>query len=61
MTEDLARNVGVLAGASGHDDIVDVVVVEGAVRRGDTIVTSNITHIRMIADAVRASPRIESI
>jgi hypothetical protein len=61
MTEELARNVGVLAGASGHDDVVDVSVVEGAVRRGDAIVTSNITHIRMVADAVGASLRIESI
>jgi hypothetical protein len=26
MTEDLARQVGVLAGKSGHDDIVDVAV-----------------------------------
>ncbi len=33
MNEELARNVGVLAGKSGHDDIVDVSVVEGAVRR----------------------------
>jgi hypothetical protein len=39
MTGELARNVGVLAGASGHDDIVDVAVVEGAVRRCDAIVT----------------------
>jgi hypothetical protein len=61
MTEDLARSVGVLTGASGHDDIVDVSVVEGAIRRADAIVTSNITHIRMVADAVGASLRIESI
>ncbi len=61
MTENLARNVGVLAGSSGHDDIVDVSVVEGAVRRGDAIVTSNLTHVRMVAGAVGASPRIESI
>ena len=39
MNEELARNVGVLAGKSGHDDIVDVSVVEGAVRRGDAVVT----------------------
>jgi hypothetical protein len=61
MTEELARNVGVLSGKSGHDDVVDVSVVEGAVRRGDAIVTSNITHIRMVADAAGASSRIESI
>jgi hypothetical protein len=61
MSEELARNVGVLAGKSGHDDIVDVSVVEGAVRRGDAVVTSNMTHIRMVADAVGARMRVESI
>jgi hypothetical protein len=61
MSEELARNVGVLAGKSGHDDIVDVSVVEGAVRRGDAVVTSNLTPIRMVADAADARLRIESI
>ncbi len=60
MSEDLAKNVGVLAGKSGHDDIVDVFVVEGAVRRGDAVVTSNVTHIRMVANAAGARLRIES-
>jgi hypothetical protein len=53
--------VGVLAGKSGHDDIVDVSVVEGAVRRSDAVVTSNTAHIRMVADADGARLRIESI
>jgi len=61
MSEELARNVGVLAGKSDHDDIVDVSVVEGAIRRGDAVVTSNGTHIRKVADAVGASLRIEPI
>ena len=61
MSEDLAKNVGVLAGQSGHDDIVDVCVVEGAIRRGDSVVTSNVTHIRIVADAAGARLRIESI
>jgi hypothetical protein len=61
MSEELARHVGVLAGTSGHDDIVDVSVVEGAVRRGDAVVTSNTTRIRMVADATGAGLRIESI
>lgn len=59
MSEELARNVGVLAGKSDHDDIVGVSVVEGALRRGDAVVTSNVTHIRKVADAVGASLRIE--
>lgn len=61
MDPDQAEAVGVLAGKANHDDIVEVTVVEGAVRRGDAIVTSNPTHIRAIADAVRARPRIETI
>jgi predicted nucleic acid-binding protein len=46
-----ARRVGILAGAARHDDIVDVAVVEGAVRRGDGVVTSNRAHIEAIATA----------
>jgi hypothetical protein len=57
MREDLAKDFGVLAGKSGHDDIVDVSVVEGAVRRGDAVVT----HIRTITEATGARLRIESI
>ncbi|HUZ21151.1 MAG TPA: hypothetical protein VMU75_11340 [Acidimicrobiales bacterium] len=61
MSEEQARAVGVLAGKAQHDDIVDVTVVEGALRRGDGIVTSNEGHIRRIASAVRARPRIASV
>jgi hypothetical protein len=42
MSEDLAKQTGVLAGKSDHDDLVDVAVVEGAIRRGDAVVTSNV-------------------
>jgi hypothetical protein len=59
MSEESARNVGVLAGRSGHDDVVDVCVVEGAVRRGDAVVTSDVTHIRRIAEATGTALRIE--
>jgi hypothetical protein len=61
MSEALAMDIGVLAGKSGHDDIVDVSVVVGAVRRGDAVVTSNATRIRTIAEAAGARLRIESI
>jgi len=61
MSEELARNVGVLAGKSGHEDVVDVSVVEGAVRRGDAVVTSNMTHIRKVADAAGVRLRLESV
>jgi hypothetical protein len=61
MSEDQARRVGVLAGTSAHDDVVDVVVVEGAIRRQQAVVTSNEGHIRSIADAARARLRVVAI
>jgi predicted nucleic acid-binding protein len=59
LSERQARDVGVLAGKARHDDIVDVTVVEGAVRRRHAIVTSNEEHIRRIADAAGVELRIE--
>ena len=61
MSTEQARKVGVLAGMADHDDIVDVTVVEGAIRRSDAVVTSNDGHIRHIADAARVPLRIEHI
>ena len=61
MSEEQARKIGVLAGKAGHDDIVDVTVVEGANRRHDAVVTSNEEHIRHIANAARTRLRIERI
>ena len=56
-----ARRVGALAGQADHDDIVDMTVVEGAIRRRDAVITSNPTHISSISDAVRAHIIIETI
>ena len=61
MTENQAKSVGVLAGKAGHDDVVDVAVVEGAIRRSDAIVTSNHANISKMTDAVRAKITIEPI
>jgi len=61
LTDELARRVGVLAGRSGHDDVVDVAVVEGALRRGDAVVTANDEHIRRVADGARRRLRIEHV
>jgi hypothetical protein len=61
LDEDQAKAVGVLGGKSGHDDIVDITVVEGAIRRSDAVVTSNPTHITLIADAMRVRLRIKTI
>ena len=52
MTSELSRRVGELAGRAGHEDVVDVAVVEGAARRGDdVIVTSNEAHILQVTAA----------
>ena len=61
LTDQQAKAVGILATRAGHDDIVDVTVVEGAIRRRDAVVTSNPTHIRKIADATRSRLRVEAI
>jgi predicted nucleic acid-binding protein len=61
LSEEQARQVGALAGTAAHDDVVDVTVVEGAIRRRDAVVTSNVDHIRRVADAARARLRIERI
>jgi hypothetical protein len=61
MSEEQARDVGVLSGKSGHDDIVDVAVVEGAIRRDDAVATSDENHIRMIAAKVGRTLWIEPV
>ncbi len=61
MTEDQARKVGVLVGHSGHDDVVDVTVVEGALRRGDAVVTTNREHIEKVGEAAGVTLRIEDV
>ena len=50
LTEPQARAIGKLAAASGLDDTVDLAVAEGALRRQDTVVTSNPTHITRASD-----------
>jgi hypothetical protein len=62
MSPDQARRVGELVGRANHDDVVDVTVVEGAVRRGgDAVVTSNEGHIRKIARAAGERLQIEAV
>lgn len=61
MTEEQARKVGVLAGRSGHDDVVDVTVVEGALRRGDAVVTSNREHLEKVGQAAGLTLHIEDV
>jgi hypothetical protein len=61
MSEEQSKAVGVLAGKAGHDDIVDVAVVEGAIRRGDGVVTSDEAHIRSIASAAGTNLKIRQV
>jgi hypothetical protein len=57
-TREHAESVGVLAARAGHGDIVDVTVVEGAVRRGDAVVTSDRAHLDAIAASAGTRLRI---
>jgi predicted nucleic acid-binding protein len=61
LSEEQARAVGALAGKCSHDDIVDVAVVEGAIRRGDGVVTSDVADIRKVAAVAGVALRIESV
>jgi hypothetical protein len=61
LSEALAKDVGVLAGRAKHDDVADVAVVEGAVRRGDAVVTSDAGHVRKIAAAAGVTIWIEQV
>jgi hypothetical protein len=61
MSEEQACVVGRLASRSRHDDVVDLAVVEGALRRRDAIVTSDPEDIRHIAAAVGERVRLEPV
>ena len=61
MSEQQARAVGVLSAKADHFEIVDVTVVEGAVHRGDAVVTSNERHIRHLIQAAGARLSIQII
>jgi hypothetical protein len=61
LTKAQARAVGALAARAEHDDVVDVSVVEGAIRRNHAVVTSNSAHIRKVANAAGASIVIHSV
>src|SRR5437868_6520441 len=61
MNEEQARTAGRLASRSRHKDVVDLTVVEGALRRRDAIVTSDPEDIRRIAKALGKHIPIESV
>ncbi len=62
MSAEQARRVGELAGRSGHEDIFDGTVVEGALRRGDVVVvTYNESHIQKVLGSTGRSVRVEAV
>ncbi len=61
MSSEQAKAVGVLLGRSGGDDFVDATVVEGALRRRDSVITSDPTDLRTIADGANARLDLEPI
>lgn len=61
LSEAQARRVGALVAKSGLDDIVDVAVAEGAMRRNDAVITSNRAHIDQVVSSVRGSAPIQDV
>jgi hypothetical protein len=61
LDEERARAVGVLAGTSAMADVVDVSVVECAVRHRGAVVTSNQVHIEHIARMAGTALRVEQV
>lgn len=52
---------GGLAGQVDQDDVVDLTVVEGALRRDDAVVTSDRTDIHRIVGAIGRKLRAEAV
>lgn len=61
ITEELAKAAGVLLGLAGRSDIVDALVVLGANRRGDEILTSDPTDLSALVAASPTPVRITVI
>jgi hypothetical protein len=61
LTQAQARAVGTFAARAGHNDIVEVSVVEGAIRRNHAVVTSNAGHIHKVASVAGADMTIHSV
>jgi hypothetical protein len=59
LDDDQARSVGSLATRAGTTDIVDACVTEGALRRHDVVVTSDVDDLTAIAAAVGRRLEVE--
>jgi hypothetical protein len=61
LSKTQARATGALAARSSHDDVIDVSVVEGAIRRHHAVVTSNPNHIRLVANATGVTLEVHAV
>jgi hypothetical protein len=61
LSKGQARAVGALAAKARHVDVVDVSVVEGAIRRHHAVVTSDRAHIQKIALAAGTAIEIHAV
>ncbi len=59
LADEQARAVGALAGRASVADVVDACVVEGALRRRDTVVSSDEEDLKAIASAVGRRLEVE--
>lgn len=59
LTDERARAAGVVAGRARIADVADACVVEGALRRRDTVVSSDEDDLKAIASAVGRRLEIE--
>lgn len=61
LSKEQARQVGALSARSRHDDVVDVSVVEGAIRRRHAVVSSNAAHIKKVAGSAGAKLEVHAV
>jgi hypothetical protein len=61
LSKDRARSVGDLAARAQHDDVTDVSVVEGALRRRHAVITSDPAHIKKVAGAAGVPTTIHAV
>jgi hypothetical protein len=59
LDDDQARSVGALAGRAATADVVDATVVEGALRRRDIVISSDLQDLRALAAAVGRRLEVE--
>lgn len=61
LDEPRARAAGIVCARSGTRDVVDAIVVAGALARGDLVVTSDAADLEQLASALGASVRFHRV